>query len=487
MYYVVYLIGIQRNIVVPIKWVRNGEEYLERYVDKSLNTTHTHLCFWRADAVENGKPNPNYVPNFSATIQHEFPCDEGVYQCSIVKFKSEYRIIQMICVMSVLLWLTSLLFFTENYEDALSYSEKIRKRAPAVYNQNRLLEVPIPNLMQNNDNIRANIVSNDLIGADLNPTVRLEHILVNFAAPNDHIDGENSSGSNIQQEQVNRPIDCIDDDMDAAGHSHNQEEVAVNQDDPFDYLNVDNDDMLFNPFQMDGTDQNDGSTENAIGNSHDRDALESNTVLKYEITVDDTDYGEIANILGGTRTNVFAESSGHQSMRKKKKSNRAESAVRTASGYWNVETIFAGTSDVMTSDTMSQRNSCTPRFDMKIESNDSNDTLITSVGLETASASDCAGVKSSTDAEKEVEMSSSKNSSSQLECTDEDSDDVQFLEPDGEWPKPLNFTLEGYIKRKDDRFSGDLKFGQDVNVFFIMFSIYLSNYPCAYIPYLLNY
>lgn len=49
---------------------------------------------------------------------------------------------------------------------------------------------------------------------------------------------------------------------------------------------------------------------------------------------------------------------------------------------------------------------------------------------------------------------------------DESEDDVLYVEPGANWPGPKTFELVGFVKKENDRFSGDLPFGQKVCIRF---------------------
>lgn len=92
MYYVVYLLDADEHIVTPCTWIRDAKKMLKKFVNYGLNSNQTHLCFWseHADAkTQDGRPNVDYQPNFDLQLRNEFPCDEGVYRCHVIKFTSE--------------------------------------------------------------------------------------------------------------------------------------------------------------------------------------------------------------------------------------------------------------------------------------------------------------------------------------------------------------------------------------------------------------
>lgn len=93
LYYAIYLLDADENIVIPCTWIRDAKRILKKFVNYGLNTSQTHLCFWsdHADAkTDDGKPNFNFEPNFDLELKVEFPCAEGIFRCCVLKFDSEY-------------------------------------------------------------------------------------------------------------------------------------------------------------------------------------------------------------------------------------------------------------------------------------------------------------------------------------------------------------------------------------------------------------
>lgn len=90
MYYVVYLIESQQNVVLPINWVRDGENHLEKFVNRfTLNSNQTYLCFYteEGDAWIDNEPNPNFLPNFNLEVDNVVFPMTGCYFGKLVKFK----------------------------------------------------------------------------------------------------------------------------------------------------------------------------------------------------------------------------------------------------------------------------------------------------------------------------------------------------------------------------------------------------------------
>lgn len=100
MFYVVYLIDQQQNVVIPMKWVRENEASLELFVNEGLNNNHVYYCFWseRGNALKaNGEPNPEFVPRFEMGLANNFP-EEGCYLGKLIHFFSKCNLFSLIFI-----------------------------------------------------------------------------------------------------------------------------------------------------------------------------------------------------------------------------------------------------------------------------------------------------------------------------------------------------------------------------------------------------
>lgn len=89
MFYVAYLIGFRRYIVIPTSWVYESDKILEKFVNNRLNSNQKILCFWSSvDGALNEEfvPNWDFIPNFSAPRATTYPCEQGCYIVFIRKF-----------------------------------------------------------------------------------------------------------------------------------------------------------------------------------------------------------------------------------------------------------------------------------------------------------------------------------------------------------------------------------------------------------------
>lgn len=99
-YYIVYLKGPKKYLVVPFYWIRDGDTtMLEKFVDRGLNSNQTHLCYWNEQV--DAEDYASHVPDFGANISDDFPCQENAacYYCFVLKFKGKclVRVLHLLC------------------------------------------------------------------------------------------------------------------------------------------------------------------------------------------------------------------------------------------------------------------------------------------------------------------------------------------------------------------------------------------------------
>lgn len=91
MFFVVFLLEPEVNIVIPKSWILDIDKHWEKFVNNfRINSSQRFLCFWSEEAYAqvNGEPNPNFQPNFNNNLNHRFPA-EGCYYGKLVNFNSK--------------------------------------------------------------------------------------------------------------------------------------------------------------------------------------------------------------------------------------------------------------------------------------------------------------------------------------------------------------------------------------------------------------
>lgn len=88
MFLVIYSIGSQNFLVVPVKWVKNHRKVMEKSMNYSINTYQVHRCFFSNNIDENGQTDVE--PNFHAQIANEVLLEgECCFLGLLVKFFGE--------------------------------------------------------------------------------------------------------------------------------------------------------------------------------------------------------------------------------------------------------------------------------------------------------------------------------------------------------------------------------------------------------------
>lgn len=159
MYFIVYIIETndksknsnsaneQVFAVLPQNWIKDINEHLEKFLNRSLNKNQVFTCYWteaEGSIDENGNIKLDFEPNFRASFGNVFP-SEGCYLCKLIRAKGmiTLRLLSDKTIATILLHHFD--DFTDNYLDAIACMMKTR-RPPPIYNPNRLLENPIPKI-----------------------------------------------------------------------------------------------------------------------------------------------------------------------------------------------------------------------------------------------------------------------------------------------------------------------------------------------------
>lgn len=94
MYFVVFILQTRQNQIVPYSWIKDLNEFIERFINNGVNSNIDFEVFWthRSDAFDqNGLPRSDYPTNPTASKQSQFPF-EGWYPCRIRKFRGRCNI-----------------------------------------------------------------------------------------------------------------------------------------------------------------------------------------------------------------------------------------------------------------------------------------------------------------------------------------------------------------------------------------------------------
>lgn len=93
MYFVVYFIELNKNVILPTSWIRGIDDHFEKFMNKSLNTTQKFLCFYTNDETafeDNGAPNIDYPADFSMALRNDFN-GPGSFFGKLKHFKGKFN------------------------------------------------------------------------------------------------------------------------------------------------------------------------------------------------------------------------------------------------------------------------------------------------------------------------------------------------------------------------------------------------------------
>lgn len=168
MFFVVYIINNSDTAseiegafaVLPYNWIKNIEAHIEKFLNEGMNSSQVHKCFW--SPVRGASARLDYVPNFGLGFK-SFP-EEGNYLCRLIHandncvffliptiFQAIFDSFYFSIVVNIILFLFLVQFnFLDNFRDGIKCM--MRKRVPpAIYNSNRISELPIPCTDPNDD------------------------------------------------------------------------------------------------------------------------------------------------------------------------------------------------------------------------------------------------------------------------------------------------------------------------------------------------
>lgn len=92
MYFVVFIVEISRNVIVPYSWVKVNT-MMQWIVNNGINRNILLDVFYTQNVVAfaNGVPRIDYAPNEHAGWNNQFP-NEGWYHCFLVHFYGMYSL-----------------------------------------------------------------------------------------------------------------------------------------------------------------------------------------------------------------------------------------------------------------------------------------------------------------------------------------------------------------------------------------------------------
>lgn len=93
MYYVAFFKDYKKNKIVPKQWIKDIKLHKEKFINNSLNSSQTFICFYTNNAAafdDDGVPIGNFVPNFNAPLRCNFQEGDllnGLYRIQLKAYK----------------------------------------------------------------------------------------------------------------------------------------------------------------------------------------------------------------------------------------------------------------------------------------------------------------------------------------------------------------------------------------------------------------
>lgn len=91
MYFAVFLEDVEKYIVVPPHWIKDGKAIWEKFVNYGVNSNQTYLCYYKrknGNFSEDAGADFDFEPNFGACLTAEYPSVglAACYRCNIRRF-----------------------------------------------------------------------------------------------------------------------------------------------------------------------------------------------------------------------------------------------------------------------------------------------------------------------------------------------------------------------------------------------------------------
>lgn len=92
MYFVVFLLDVEKYIVIPPHWINEGHAIWEKFVNYGgVNSNQKYLCYYKrknGDFSEDEGVDFDFAPNFNANFTEMYPPAglDAAYYCKIVRY-----------------------------------------------------------------------------------------------------------------------------------------------------------------------------------------------------------------------------------------------------------------------------------------------------------------------------------------------------------------------------------------------------------------
>lgn len=96
MYFVVYIVDLKTCVILPTSWVQDIDDHIEKFINRSLNTSQRFLCFYTNDEIafeNNGAPKLDYPANFNMQHRNDFD-GPGCFIARLKRFTGRFWLIK---------------------------------------------------------------------------------------------------------------------------------------------------------------------------------------------------------------------------------------------------------------------------------------------------------------------------------------------------------------------------------------------------------
>lgn len=92
MYFIVYFLAPKIHVIIPQTWIHGIKDHWEKFVNNSINKNQKFVCYYSqcTEAMNEGRPNADFVPDFSLRLDPNFPAD-GCYVAKLLLYKGKSK------------------------------------------------------------------------------------------------------------------------------------------------------------------------------------------------------------------------------------------------------------------------------------------------------------------------------------------------------------------------------------------------------------
>lgn len=91
MFFVVYLLKLKKNVILPTSWVKDVDDHFEKFVNNSINRNKKFRCYYTTNMdlfEQNGCPKYDFEPDFNLDYVENTDGDfDGCFEGKLKVFK----------------------------------------------------------------------------------------------------------------------------------------------------------------------------------------------------------------------------------------------------------------------------------------------------------------------------------------------------------------------------------------------------------------